>query len=221
MNFNKWRSQFLSARACRIKFGMFRKWQRCDVLWQRIENKIQVKDKHQPEGQCPLFWNMEQLMNWKQKLFTDSNQIKRSQIAFLTNAPLGNQYMLQNFPRRKPELKRRPGGGKLGYDQSSFLNLNKYCSLRLLYSWKVLASLKAWCKLSLSRFRWNVTVSRRVRGRGGKEALCYLASTGYASEQGIGFQGHCLMFVTAVSVLFLLKLQEYLQLSLLRTGRLF
>ena len=37
------------------------------------------------------------------------------------------------------------------------------------------------------------------------------------AEQGIGFQGHCLMFVTAVSVLFLLKLQEYLQLSLLRT----
>ena len=82
--------------------------------------------------------------------------------------------MLRNCPRRK-ELKRRPGGGKLGYDTiSSFLNLNKYCSFRLLYSWKVLASLKAWFKLWLSRFRWNVTNSRKVRGRG--EALCYFAS---------------------------------------------
>ena len=95
--------------------------------------------------------------------------------------------MLRNCPRRK-ELKRRPGGGKLGYDTiSSFLNLNKYCSFRLLYSWKVLASLKAWFKLWLSRFRWNVTNSRKVWGRG--EALCYFASTGYAAEQGTGFQG--------------------------------
>ena len=152
-------------------------------------------------------------MTWKQKLFTDSNQIKRSQIVFLTDAPLGNQCMLRNCPRRKPELKCPPGGGKLGYDTiSSFLNLNKYCSFRLLYSWKVLASLKAWFKLWLSRFRWNVTVSRRVRGGGG-EALCYFASTGYP-EQGTGFQGHRLMFVTAV--LFLLKLQEHFQLSLLQ-----
>ena len=152
-------------------------------------------------------------MNWKQKLFTDSNQIKRSQIVFLTDAPLGNQYMLRNCPRRKPELKCRPGGGQLGYDTiSSFLNLNKYCSLRLLYSWKVLASLKAWFKLWLSRFRWNVTVSRRVPGGGG-EALCYFASTGYP-EQGTG-----LMFVTAV--LFLLKLQEHFKLSLLQSGCLF
>ena len=95
--------------------------------------------------------------------------------------------MLRNCPRRK-ELKRRPGGGKLGYDTiSSFLNLNKYCSFRLLYSWKVLASLKAWFKLWLSRFRWNVTVSRKVRWRG--EALCYFASPRYAAEQGTGFQG--------------------------------
>ena len=56
---------------------------------------------------------------------------------------------------------------------SSFLNLNKYCSFRLLYSWKVLASLKAWFKLWLSRFRWNVTVSRRVRGGGGRGALLF------------------------------------------------
>ena len=59
--------------------------------------------------------------------------------------------------------------------------------------------------------------SQGESGGAGEEALCYFASTGYAAEQGIGFQGHCLMFVTAVSVLFLLKLQEYLQLSLLRT----
>ena len=123
-------------------------------------------------------------MNWKQRLFTDSNQIKRSQIVFLTDAPLGNQYMLRNCPRRKPELKCRPSGGKLGYDTiSSFLNLNKYCSLRLLYSWKVLASPKAWFKLWLSRFRWNVTVSRRVRGGGGRGALLFrlngLPWTGY------------------------------------------
>ena len=111
-----------------------------------------------------------------------TKRTKPSQVVFLTNAPLGNQYMLRNCPRRKPDLKRRPGGGKLGYDAiSSIFNLNKYCSLRLLYSWKVLASLKAWCKLWLSRFRWNVTVSRRVRGGGGwGEALCYFASTGYA-----------------------------------------
>ena len=130
---------------------------------------------------------MEQLMNWKQKLFTDSNQIKRSQIAFLTNATLGNQYMLQNFPSRKPELKRRPGGGKLGYDQSSFLNLNKYCPLRLLYSWKVLASLKAWCKLSLSRFRWNVTVSRRVRGGGAKRGALLFRLNGLCLWTGYRF----------------------------------
>ena len=127
-------------------------------------------------------------MNWKQKLFTDSNQIKRSQIVFLTDAPLGNQYMLRNCPRRKPELKCRPGGGQLGYDTiSSFLNLNKHCSLRLLYSWKVLASLKAWFKLWLSRFRWNVTVSRRVpEGGGGRGALLFrlngLPWTGYRSD---------------------------------------
>ena len=159
-------------------------------------------------------------MNWKQKLFTDSNQIKRSQIVFLTNAPLGNQYMLRNCARRKPELKCRPGGGQLGYDTiSSFLNLNKYCSFRLLYSWKVLASLKAWCKLWLSRFRWNVTVSRRVRGGGvGRGALLFRLN-GLCPEQGTGFQGHRLMFVTAV--LFLLKLQEHFQLSLLQSGRLF
>ena len=101
----------------------------------------------------------------------------------------------------------------LGTTLSSFLNLNKYCSFRLLYSWKVPASLKAWFKLWLSRFRWNVTVSRRVPGGGGGEALCYFASTGYP-EQGTGFQGHRLMFVTAV--LFLLKLQEHFQLSLLQ-----
>ena len=99
--------------------------------------------------------------------------------------------MLRNCPRQK-ELKRRPGGGKLGYDTiSSFLNLNKYCSLRFLYSWKVLASLKAWFKLWLSRFRWNVTVSRRIGGGGReREALYYFATTGYAAEQGTGFQGH-------------------------------
>ena len=50
-------------------------------------------------------------------------------------------------------------------------------------------------------------------GGGGGEALCYFASTGYP-EQGTGFQGHRLMFVTAV--LFLLKLQEHFQLSLLQ-----
>ena len=43
-------------------------------------------------------------------------------------------------------------------------------------------------------------------GGAGGEALCYFASTGYP-EQGTGFQGHRLMFVTAV--LFLLKLQEH------------
>ena len=59
---------------------------------------------------------------------------------------------------------------------------------------------------------------------GGGEALCYFASTGYAAEQGTGFQGHnafVISVVTAVCVLFLLKLQEHLQLSLLRTGCLF
>ena len=35
-------------------------------------------------------------------------------------------------------------------------------------------------------------------------------------EQGTGFQGHRLMFATAV--LFLLKLQEHFQLSLLQSG---
>ena len=129
-------------------------------------------------------------MNWKQKLFTDSNQIKRSQIVFLTNAPLGNQYMLRNCARRKPELKCRPGGGQLGYDTiSSFLNLNKYCSFRLLYSWKVLASLKAWCKLWLSRFRWNVTVSRRVRGGGGGERRFVISPQRVMPWTGYRFSG--------------------------------
>ena len=96
--------------------------------------------------------------------------------------------MLRNCPRQK-ELKRRPGGGKLGYDTiSSFLNLNKYCSFRLLYSWKVLASLKAWFKLWLSRFRWNVTVSRRVRGGGGRGAL-FFRLNGLCRWTGYRFSG--------------------------------
>ena len=41
----------------------------------------------------------------------------------------------------------------------------------------------------LSRLRWNVTFSRRVAGGGDGEALYYLASMGYAAEQGTIFQG--------------------------------
>ena len=97
--------------------------------------------------------------------------------------------MLRNCPRRKPELKCRPGGGKRGYDTiSSFLNLNKYCSFRIPYSWKVLASLKAWFKLWLSRFRWNVTVSRRVRGGGGRGALLFRLN-GLCRWTGYRFSG--------------------------------
>ena len=53
-------------------------------------------------------------------------------------------------------------------------------------------------------------------GGGGRGALLFRLN-GLCPGQGTGFQGHRLMFVTAV--LFLLKLQEHFQLSLLQSGQ--
>ena len=61
---------------------------------------------------------------------------------------------------------------------------------------------------------------------GGGEALCYFASTGYAAEQGTGFQGLDALVISDVCngslcVIPFKTARVFTIISLLRTGRLF